>query len=79
MGVLDSLVSGWFEMGPGDAVRAQALRALRLDALRARDALQLAAALEWAGAPVTGSLVTFDGRLAIAAAREGFSVIGLDG
>lgn len=73
---LESLRRGWYEMLPGDAVRAQALRALRLHPLRAADALQLAAALEWAGAPSAGAMVTLDDRLASAAAREGFSVLG---
>lgn len=40
------------------------------------DALQLAAALEWAGAPSGGAMVTLDDRLASAAAREGFTVLG---
>lgn len=71
------LLDGWSEMLPGDALRAQALRALRLHPLRAADALQLAAAMEWAGTPSAGSLVTFDERLAGAAVREGFTVLGL--
>ncbi|GMV04076.1 MAG: hypothetical protein AMXMBFR53_03570 [Gemmatimonadota bacterium] len=70
------LLGGWSEMLPGDALRAQALRALRLHPLRAADALQLAAAMEWAGTPSAGSLVTFDERLARAAGREGFTVLG---
>jgi predicted nucleic acid-binding protein len=76
MADLDTLASGWHEMVPTDPLRAQARRVLRLHPLRAADGLQLAAALEWAGSPVTGSLVTLDGRLATAAVREGFSVIG---
>lgn len=73
---LDALRSGWYEMLPGDAVRAQALRVLRLHPLRAADALQLGAAMEWVGAPAVGALVTFDDRMAAAAAREGFEVLG---
>ena len=67
----------WWEMTPGDQIRAQALRALRLHPLRAPDALQLAAAIEWAGSPASGTMVTFDERLAAAAEREGFRVLGL--
>lgn len=64
-----------FEVTPGDVVRAQALRLLRIHPLRAGDALQLAAAIEWSGSPPTGTFVTFDERLADAARREGFSVL----
>ena len=71
--LLESLRSSWFEVQPGDSVREQALRLLRLHPLRAADALQLAAALEWAGAPPDGGFVTFDDRLREAAQREGFT------
>jgi predicted nucleic acid-binding protein len=73
---LERLRLGWYEMVPGDRIRAQALRVLRLHPLRAADALQLAAALEWSGSPAEGTMVTFDERLATAAAREGFAVVG---
>lgn len=71
--LLDALRKSWFEVQPGDAVREQALRLLRVHPLRAADALQLAAALEWAGAPPEGDFVTFDDRLREAAVREGFA------
>jgi hypothetical protein len=74
-GLLTSLRASWFEMQPGDVIREQALRLLRVHPLRAADALQLAAALEWAGAPVTGGFVTFDARLAAAARREGLAAM----
>lgn len=77
MARLEALRAGWYEMLPGDAVRAQALRVLRLHPLRAADALQLAAALEWAGSPASGTVVTLDERLAVAASREGFAIAGL--
>ena len=70
--LLNVLRKSWFEVQPGDAVREQAMRLLRVHALRAADALQLAAALEWAGAPPEGGFVTFDDRLLEAAQREGF-------
>jgi hypothetical protein len=76
MATLDLLRSGWHEIVPGDALRAQALRVLRLHPLRTADALQLAAALEWGGAPASGEMVCFDARLGEAAAREGFRVVG---
>ena len=70
--LLQSLKASWFEVQPGDAIREQALRILRLHPLRAADALQLAAAIEWAGSPPVGDFVSFDDRLAAAAQREGF-------
>jgi predicted nucleic acid-binding protein len=77
LATLDLLRSAWHEILPGDALRAQALRVLRIHPLRAADALQLAAALEWSGTPASGTLVTFDERLGAAAAREGFGVCGV--
>lgn len=74
--LLDALRRSWFEVQPGDAVRTQALRLLRFHPLRAADALQLAAALEWAGSPPEGDFVTLDGRLREAAQREGFGTPG---
>jgi predicted nucleic acid-binding protein len=70
--LLDALRKSWFEVQPGEGIREQALRLLRVHALRAPDALQLAAALDWAGSPPEGDFVTFDDRLRDAAAREGF-------
>lgn len=72
---LDRLRRSWFEVLPVDQVRAQALRVLRVHSLRAADALQLAAALEWAGTPAAGEMVTRDERLAAAAELEGFVVV----
>lgn len=73
-GLLDTLRRSWFEVRPGETVREQALRLLRVHALRAADALQLAAALEWAGSPADGVLLTFDNRLRDAGRREGLQV-----
>lgn len=72
--LLGALAESWYEIQPGDAVREQANRVLRLHPLRAADALQLAAALEWAGSPPQGAFVSFDERLQAAAHREGFSI-----
>jgi hypothetical protein len=71
-GLLMALKASWFEVQPGDAVREQAFRILRLHPVRAADALQLAAALEWGGSPPDGHFITFDERLGAAAQREGF-------
>lgn len=71
--LLGVLRRSWFEVQPGEGVREQALRLLRLHPLRASDALQLAAALEWAGTSASGVFMTFDERLRAAAHREGFS------
>ncbi|MBI2202700.1 MAG: type II toxin-antitoxin system VapC family toxin [Candidatus Rokubacteria bacterium] len=58
-----------------DTVKTVARRLLRLHTLRAFDALQLAAAMQWAeGHPDGRILCTLDGRLAEAARREGFVV-----
>lgn len=73
--LLAALSASWFEVQPGEPVRMQALRLLRLHALRAADALQLAAALEWGGSPPDGTFVSFDDRLSAAAEREGFAIV----
>ena len=58
-----------------EPVKSLAARLLRLHPLRAFDALQLGAALHWAeGQPQERMLHTLDGRLALAAEREGFLV-----
>lgn len=59
-----------------EAVKAHSRRLLRLHPLRAADAMQLGAAWEWAGGRPPGTVFhTFDGRLALAARREGFRVV----
>ena len=74
--LLTALRRSWFEVQPVDAVRNQALRLLRVHSLRAADALQLAAALEWAGTADGSGFLTFDSRLREAARREGFEAPG---
>jgi predicted nucleic acid-binding protein len=60
-----------------ESVKSQARRLLRLHPLRAADALQLGAALEWSGGHPSGRILhTFDDRLARAARLEGFRVEG---
>jgi hypothetical protein len=59
-----------------ERVKPVAMRLLRVHALRAADALQLAAALVWSdGPPEAAVLHTFDQRLGGAAEREGFRVM----
>lgn len=73
--VLSALSDRWYEVQPAETVRLNALRLLRLHALSTGDALQLAAAMTWAGTPAAGELVTFDARLADAARLEGFKIL----
>ncbi|MDZ4257862.1 MAG: type II toxin-antitoxin system VapC family toxin [Gemmatimonadales bacterium] len=78
-GLLEAAQPGWSVIPPTDRVRQQAMRLLRLHPLRAADALQLAAALVLAEHdPRTLPFVTLDDRLALAAEREGFAVMGAD-
>lgn len=51
------------------------MRLLRVHALRAGDALQLAAALVWTGGSREGALVTLDERMGLAARLEGLEVL----
>lgn len=74
--MLQDLTDYWFVMGPDTALREAAVRAARLHGLRAGDALQLAAALDWVGGrPAGEQFVTLDGELGAAARLEGFSVL----
>jgi len=71
------LAESWHEIVPSDAFRRTAERLLRTHALRAADALQLAAALVGAGHdPSSLELVCMDERFKTAARREGFTVLG---
>jgi predicted nucleic acid-binding protein len=72
---LGKLEKAWNEVVEYEAVRARARRLLELHALRAADALHLGAALVAAEEdPGRMGFVTFDGRLAEAAEKEGFRV-----
>ena len=79
---LDTLrgaVSGWLEIPPTERLRDDAGRLVRVHDLRAADAFQLAAARAASDDhPETLPFVTLDDRLALAASREGFPVLGLD-
>ena len=70
---LHELRNGWDEVLPGEACRRTAERMLRVHALRAADALQLAAALIAADHdPSRLELVCLDQRLSEAGRKEGF-------
>ena len=74
---LRQLAAAWHEIDPSDAVRETAARFLRVHPLRTADALQLAAGFQAAERrPTSLEFVTLDERLASAARKEGFSVIG---
>jgi predicted nucleic acid-binding protein len=65
----------WTEVTPSSDVREQAIRLVRVHALRSADALQLAAAIVAAEfQPRALDFITLDTRLAEAADAEGFRV-----
>ena len=67
----------WSEIVALEPVRRQAERLVSVHPLRAADALQLGAALVATDLDPAGlELVTFDERLAVAAEKEGFAVLG---
>lgn len=73
---LHTAASNWIDIPATPLVREQAMRLVRLHPLRPADALQLAAATVAADfQPSTVGFVTLDKRLAIAAEREGFTVV----
>jgi hypothetical protein len=73
---LAKLERAWNEVAQIEAVRARARRLLEVHPLRAADALHLAAALVVVEERTDSiQFVTFDSRLAEAAAREGFEVL----
>ena len=72
------MASRWIEISDAAATRLHAERIVMEHHLRAADALQLGAALVAAdGDPQSLELVTLDRRLAEAALREGFPVLGV--
>ncbi|OGI55318.1 MAG: hypothetical protein A3E57_07140, partial [Candidatus Muproteobacteria bacterium RIFCSPHIGHO2_12_FULL_60_33] len=67
----------WQEVQPLETLRDIAMRLLRVHPLHAADSLQLAAAIVASEhRPSTMDFVCLDARLALAAQREGFNVIG---
>jgi hypothetical protein len=75
---LKHVAGAWHEIDPSDAVRESAVRFLRVHPLRTADALQLAAAFVVAERrPSSLEVVTLDDRLAAAAGKEGFVLVGV--
>jgi predicted nucleic acid-binding protein len=73
---LDAVLLAAHEVQPVERVRLRATRLLRVHPLRAADSLQLASAIVAAeDQPKSLPFVTLDERLALAAQREGFSVL----
>ena len=76
---LARLAGEWTEIEPTAKVRRVAGRILFVHPLRAADSLQLAAALVWSGRDGTGhEFVCLDGRLRLAARKEGFTVLPVE-
>jgi uncharacterized protein len=74
---LEQQCAAWSELPPTESLRDDARRIVRVHDLRAADALQLAAARAASDDhPETLPFVTLDERLALAASREGFPVLG---
>jgi predicted nucleic acid-binding protein len=71
--LLQMLQDSWIEILPSEDVRTHAGRLLRLHAVRSAHALQLAAALVWAGDPPSGEVVVLDRRLYEAVRLEGLT------
>ena len=73
---LDELIRTCHVVVDVETVKAAARRLLRLHSLRAAGALQLAAALAWSSGDPSGAVLhTLDGRLGLAASREGFRAL----
>jgi len=75
LALLRSLQESWVEILPSSEVRIESMRLLRVHSLKAADALQLSAALLWAGPDRDGLMVTMDERLALAARLEGLRIL----
>ncbi len=77
--ILEKLTKAWTEVLPSETIRGTAERMLAVHPLRAADAFQLAAALQWCqGQTRDMSLVTFDTRLREAGYKEGLTLLPED-
>ena len=73
--IAQEIVRDWLSVGPTRSIAAVACSLLELHPLRAADALQLAAAMEWCEGQPRGSVfLTFDKRLREAAGLAGFTL-----
>jgi len=69
------IVRDWFSVGSTESIAGTACSLLELHPLRAADALQLAAGLQWCEGQPTGKVfLTFDNRLREAAGLAGFTL-----
>jgi predicted nucleic acid-binding protein len=75
---LDKLITGCVTIEATEEVRRRVRRLLAVHPIRAADALQLAAALVFAGEEQGLSFVCLDDRLRLAASKEGFRVLPLN-
>ncbi len=76
LSTLATLATAWTEVSAVSAVRERAYRLLATHALRAADAVQLAAALvATADRPRDHEFIALDARLRESAQREGFTVL----
>ncbi|MBN1615648.1 MAG: type II toxin-antitoxin system VapC family toxin [Deltaproteobacteria bacterium] len=74
--LMSVLAEAWTEVRPSETIRNIAGRLLLSHPLRAADALQLSAALTWAGKQPRGhAFVCLDHRLRDAARKEGFQIM----
>lgn len=74
--VLGTLAKAWTEVQPSETLRGTAERLLAVHPLRAADAFQLAAALQWCERQTADkTVVSFDARLRTAAYKEGFVLL----
>ncbi len=74
--VLERLRGAAYAVDPSPQIQERAMRLVRVHALAAADALQLAAAEAWAaGSPTGREFLCLDQRLREAALREGFQVL----
>ena len=74
--ILGTLAKTWSEIQPSETIRGMAERLLAVHALRAANAFQLAAALQWCqGRTVDMFFVSFDTRLLEAGYKEGFTLL----
>ena len=77
--VVELLGTTWTEVQPSESLRVTAERLLAVHSLRAADAFQLAAALQWCQMqPVNKEFVSCDIRLREAGHREGFAVLPVE-
>ena len=74
--VLATLARSWIEIQPTETLRGTAERLLAVHPLRAADAFQLAAVLEWRRRQTAETpFISFDDRLREAAYKEGFTIL----